>query len=160
MFDITQLATNEKSENEGVWIDFDGGLRLKIARVNNDAHEGFMLEQRRKFAKKKRVGASIEIGKEKLHELTVESMAKHILLDWENMRENGGEPIPYSVAEATRMLSSYKEFYKLVEAEAMDIANFRDEMEAEELGNSGSSADGTDDGVTPSNNSDPSNDKE
>lgn len=146
-FDISRMRTDQSAENDGVWIDFEGGLRLKIARLNNDHHQEYMMNLRRKYQKTKRMGEEAEIGSSKLRELSVEGMVECILLGWDNMIEEG-KAISYSKEEATRLLTEYREFYRLVEEEAANIDNFRAETEAEELGNSESSADGTDGGAT------------
>lgn len=155
-FDINQMRTNRDAENEGVWIDYEGGLRLKIARLQNEAHEQFMLEKRRQVQTKKRVGADADISRAVIKELTIESMARHILLDWDNMVE-GGKRIEYSVEEATRLLTEVPEFYRLVEEESMNIENFRAHAEETDRGNSGRSGTGTDGGDQTSPTSEPSN---
>jgi len=147
-FDISNMASDIKKENEGVWHDYEGGLRLKIARLNNEDHQQFMLEKRREVNQSQRFGVGGEIGKEKLNELTIEGMARHILVNWECMVENG-KTLAYSVKEATRIITKYPKFFRLVEEEAMNDANFKIESEQDELGNSESSATGTPDGATP-----------
>jgi len=148
-FDITNMATDRKAENEGVWHDYDGGLRLKIARLNNDHHQQYMLEKRRKVQQEQRLGAGVEISSDRLRELTIDSMAKHILVGWECMVE-AGKTIPYNQTEAVRLLTKYPEFYRLVEDEAMAIENFRSKKEGDDLGNSPTSDGGTPVGDTPS----------
>jgi len=152
-FDISSLATDTKAENEGVWHDFEGGLRLKIARLSNDGHQQFMLDKRRKIQQSNRFGAGTEVSKSELKKLTIESMARHILMGWECMVENG-VTLVYSVDEAIRVLTKYPKFYRIVEEESMDDANFKLESDADELGNSSDSETGTPDGATPSKPSD------
>ena len=147
-FDISAMATDVKKENEGVWHDYDGGLRLKIARLNNEDHQQFMLEQRRKLNQSQRFGVGGEISKAELKRLTIEGMALHILVGWECMVEDG-KTLAYSLEEAVRIITKYPKFFRLVEEEAMDDANFKIESDADELGNSESSATGTQDGGMP-----------
>lgn len=146
-FDINSMKTDRNAENDGVWIDYEGGLRLKIARLNSEKHQQAMIAKQREFRKRRRLGNTTEISAEALRRLTCESMADNILLDWENMVE-GGKAIEYSRAEAIRLLHDVPEFYRLVEDEATNVENFRAEIEENELGNLPDSGSGGDDGDT------------
>lgn len=158
-FDLANMRTDRSAENEGVWVDFEGGLSLKIARLNNDHHQQYMLDKRRQIQRDQRLGRKNDLSREALREATIESMALHILKDWKNMIYQG-QSVEYSIENAKRLLNEVPEFYRLVEDESINIENFRDEIDQAEQGNSGRSVLGKGAGGTQSPNCEASNEEQ
>lgn len=143
-FDITKLATDRNKESDGVWIDYPGGLRLKIARMGNDNFQRATLKRRKEIQRQARFSGEDEISA--LKETSTEIAAEHLLKDWEGMIEDG-TPVPYSVENAVRLMTKYPEFLRLVEEAAADFENFKSDEEAAVRGNSNSSPAGSSSGA-------------
>ncbi len=131
-FEINNLKTNKDMETEGVWIDEEGGLRLKIARLNNPNYKRAIARGSKPYRKQIANGAIDKIG-DKMEEVVRKAYAKHILLDWKNLVEDGIE-LEYSEAEAYRLLG-IQEFFEIVESHAQDAELYRDAEREESEGN-------------------------
>ena len=154
-FDLNNMKTDVKKELDGSWIDYPGGLRLKIARLNNQNHQSYLLDRRREIEQDKRFGPQDQISREDLRKISIEALADCVLLGWECMVE-GGEVVAYNRENAIRILTQVPEFFRLVEGESTDIENYRNQRGATESGNSSSSESGTGDGEATSPNSEQS----
>lgn len=129
-FNMAQLRTDKSKVVEGVWVDYQGGLRFKVARAGNvkaDAYRNKLLQQN-KFAIQKGDVSFIET-------VTLQVLAKHILLDWENMQDLDDDDnvidVPYSYENALRILTEVKDFRDIIERYAEDLSLFQSEKQAE-----------------------------
>lgn len=114
--DIKQsFVTNEKVEQDGVWVDIGDGSKLLVARMYNPRHTAAM---RQALAPYKRRPNDI-VPQEILDSM----MAKHVLLDWKGITENG-EDVPYSVEKAEEYLA-IKDFRALVVEIAGNMETYR-----------------------------------
>jgi len=112
MADINAIKVDLKKEIEGVWVDFILGIRLKIARARNVKYTELLqklLDPYRKDIRENKVKA------EDFANILLEVRAKTILLDWENIEEEG-KIIPYSVKKAIEYFKNpeLKDFYDFV----------------------------------------------
>ena len=124
-------ATNPIAENEGVWVELGEGAKIKVARSGNAAN-------RRKLAKlmerHRAVLRSRNLPEDVLERIMIEVMAETILVGWDGIDEDG-QPLPYTVENADRLLTTYRDFRDQVSAIANDINLFRAESEAEAVKN-------------------------
>jgi len=112
MADINAIKVDLKKEIEGVWVDFILGIRLKIARARNVKYTELLqklLDPYRKDIRENKVKA------EDFANILLEVRAKTILLDWENIEEEG-KTIPYSAKKAIEYFKNpeLKDFYDFV----------------------------------------------
>jgi hypothetical protein len=146
-FCIDHLRTDASKEAEGVWIDAGGGLRLRIARLNNPKYNAYLNELLRPHRETLRGFG--EIDPEVIQTVTIKAMAKCVLLGWENLTEYAknldgtlrlvdGEPfevnVPYTVEKAEEYLR-IADFSNVVSNYARSAAHFRDEAVANNKGN-------------------------
>ncbi|RKY09817.1 MAG: hypothetical protein DRP56_02125 [Planctomycetota bacterium] len=102
MADINKLKVDAKKVSGGVWVDYTDGVRLLIARKPNPAFQEYMADLIEPHL------ASIHAGTfdDKLDKLlTKKAVAKHVLLGWENIEENG-KPIEYSPENAFELFKN------------------------------------------------------
>lgn len=77
-----------------------------------------------------------KISEEKAEKRINRAMAKHILVDWEVVNEDGSKGETYSEESAYQKLTEYPHFREWVTSKARVYQNFRpDKTEAENLGN-------------------------
>jgi len=112
MADINTIKTDLKKEVEGVWTDFVEGIRLKIARARNSKYQEFLRDLVEPYRK--------DIREEKIEpkdfaDILLRVRAKTVLLDWENIEENG-KTISYSFEKAVEYFRNpeLKDFYNFV----------------------------------------------
>lgn len=123
-------GTDKALEQEGAWIDLGDGARIKVARMNNKAFASYV-ERRRKSARHV-IDAGGDGANEIANKILNESLARHVLLDWEGFAVDG-KKIVHSVEEAERVFNEFPDFRNQIVAIATDRANFRAE-EIEEAG--------------------------
>lgn len=124
---IEDFKTDEKKEQEGVWVDLDENSRVLIARIGNDHYNEIL----RKKAKPYRAAIRSNSLKDTiLKKLMIEVIAESVLLNWEGITEKG-EVIPYSRENAIRLLTTYKEFLNLITniAEESELFKIYDQEE-------------------------------
>lgn len=91
MTKLSDYRRDLKAVEEGVWIPFAAGIRLKIARYGNTRFQEFAVKHGKPF-----IGADLAEGSKDLEETVIHAVAHYILLDWENVEDDDGELIEYS----------------------------------------------------------------
>lgn len=127
MANINSIKTDLNKENEGAWVDYVLGIRLKIARSRNPKYQELL----RSITAPK----IIEIREDKMeledfNKLMAEVRAKTILLGWENIEDTDGKPIPYSSVKALEFFKNpeLKDFYKFVVAVSENADQYKKEL--------------------------------
>lgn len=134
---ITALKTDENLEQAGAWYTYPGSpdktkpMRLRIARIRNPAHRDGL---RAEIVAAQSAHPNGDIPDLELREITIRAMAQHILLDWENIEDDDGNTITYSVANATALLK-IPAFFEIVERFSMQMQNFQTQQQRAAAGN-------------------------
>ncbi|MBM3280822.1 MAG: hypothetical protein FJY95_22500 [Candidatus Handelsmanbacteria bacterium] len=135
MADFRKLfGTDTRKEEEGVWHDL-GGVKVKVARMNNPAHQTAVERITKPYRGQIARGT---LPKEKLDELAIRAMAEALLLGWEGL-ELDGQPIAYSVEAAAKLLTDFRDFRETISALSLDANVYREEeiTEAEKNSSAG-----------------------
>lgn len=129
MFDINNLRVDPEKANEGTWVNYRGGSRLKIAKLNNKDYQDFRARKALEFSAV--LQKADEEADEKAEEITVEGLARHVLKDWEGFG-SGDEETEYSVEKAIELLSDPQlaDFREDVVNLAANQSHFRPEAAA------------------------------
>ncbi|GAI86252.1 unnamed protein product [marine sediment metagenome] len=127
MANIESIKTDLKKETEGVWVDFEVGIRLKIARARNVAYRESMrkiMEPRRKTIRE----GGMEL--EELQDLVKQVQAETVLLDWENIEDKDGNSIKHSSEQALAFFNDpeLRDFYTFVVTQSENMENFKKEL--------------------------------
>lgn len=126
-------ATSSDKEENGTWQEFEGGIRLKIRRLNSQASLDARKEAEKPYTsqlRQKNPPADI------LEKVLVAQLAFGVIADWEGIEGDEG-PIPYSGETAFELLSdeSLKDFRGEVLSFSLNKDAFRAEDVKEALGN-------------------------
>lgn len=135
-FRISNLETDDQKVQSGTWIDFGAGARIKIAKVGNDNYTRVMRRLGKPIVRQARLGEESE--EDNLRPIFIKVVARTILLDWENILDDNGVIVEYSIQQAEQFLTDLPEFYDLVMEAAQDVTNFKPDPEEDEAGNSDS----------------------
>jgi len=129
MFDINNLRVDPEKASEGTWVNYRGGSKLKIAKLNNKDYQDFRARKALEFSSV--LQKADEEADEKAEEITVEGLARHVLKDWEGFG-SGDEEIKYSVEKAIELLSDPQlaDFREDVVNLAANQSHFRPEAAA------------------------------
>lgn len=96
MANINSIKTDISKQNDGTWVDFIMGIRLKIARARNPKYSELM----RKLTENMRLDLrENKFNSEEFNVMLAKVRAHTVLLDWENIEEDG-KPVPYSPEKA------------------------------------------------------------
>lgn len=102
MVRLSALETDKTRENEGVWTTLPNGVRLKVGRSGSERWKEEYAKIHREGTRGYRQG---KVPDELLEKVVMEAMARTILLGWENIEDDDGQPIPYSLENARKLLA-------------------------------------------------------
>lgn len=104
---------DQQKVNEGTWRDIMGGQFL-IARAGNHRY----------LAAQERNGKRKAINAEDRQNALYRSIAEGILLDWKEVEDKDGKPIPYSVDAVVEVLNDNPDLVSAILSEANDVEVF------------------------------------
>ena len=126
---LNSLATDKQKELEGIWVNYPGtNAEFKIARLGNSNFQKYASRLSRSQIRKLTSG-NIQ-AKEGL-ETIAPAIAKHIVLDWQNIEENdkNGKSVlvEYSVEKATEIFANeqYQDLIIWIIEESQSVENYR-----------------------------------
>lgn len=140
--------TDKDAEENGQWVDFGDGIRVKVRRLNSKHSQ----EVRRKLEKpyvatyrNREMPASLQ------EELMIKQLSQSIIVDWEGVEDpshNPAEGEPQRMLTCTpenilTIVSQFKDFRDDVTTASMERATFQKEDRLEQEGNSGNVSSGT-----------------
>jgi len=126
MADINSIKTDSNKEIEGVWVDFELGIKLKIARARNPKYTELL----RQLLDPLRVDIrNDKVAVDDFNNILLEVRAKTVLLDWKNIEENG-KSIPYSSEKAIEYFKNpdLKDFYVFVVSISENSAQYKKDL--------------------------------
>lgn len=100
----------------GTWVEILGG-QFKVARAGNPEYEKALEDSG--YRKKEEPSAK--------QRALYEAIATGVLKDWQDVEDDKGEAIPYSVDNAVTVLQENPDLVGRILNEANDLANFRRE---------------------------------
>jgi len=127
MANIALIKTDLQKETQGVWIDFEVGIKLKIARARNLAYRELMTKLTEPHRKTIREGG---MEFEELEDILKQVRAETILLDWRNIEDEAGNIITYSAKQALEFFRDpeLRDFYTFVIVQSENMENFKKEL--------------------------------
>lgn len=143
-----RYSTNRKAEEDGQWVDFGDGVKVKVRRLNSAKSK----ETRRRLEKpyKNQFRAGVDFPDSLQEELMNKQLAEAIIVDWEGVPElnDKGQPIEGKFAECTpenvlRMVAMFPDFREDVVTASMERATFQNEVRKENEGNSEAASNGS-----------------
>jgi hypothetical protein len=109
---FSSFVTDEHLEEDGVWIDYSSGFRVKIARFGNKKFQAYMRGKSRHELREISTG---NIESEAAETMIRDGIAQFVLLGWENLLDDNGKPIQYSVERARELLKTKDFLREIVE---------------------------------------------
>lgn len=115
---------NQAKAEEGMWVDIGEGASIKVAKIGTVRYQNIMIRHTRKYQAMIRAN---RLSAEATVEITANTLADCILLDWKGIIEDGHD-LKYSRAEAYRLLKDSPDFRSLVELYGSDGDLFQDNI--------------------------------
>lgn len=134
VFDL--FGTSPKLENEGVVLDF-GGPRFRVLRANpaNRKYKSVFNAKTRPYAQALQRGA---LSEEKSDEILMDVFFETVVLGWENVTNQAGEPLDFNRANFMWLMKQLPDLWTAIRQESSNIENFQEanpEEDGETLGN-------------------------
>ena len=133
MVKLSAVKTDPDRESGGVWVDWEMGISLKIARIGNEKFDAMV----RKLSEPHLRSLRQDPNDEKMEEVTRKAVAKHILVGWKNIEDDDGSPLAYSAKRSRDLLTdpALRDLYKFVLITANNAELYRREIDEESVGN-------------------------
>lgn len=127
MLDLDQLSVNPELAQEGAWVDYLQGSKLKVARFNNKHAEELRFELAVEAADVLQ-GDDTEAANDKAFEIETKVISRHVLKDWQGITK-GGEEVAMTpeVAETYLEDPKFSEFRDDVIRISRNRQNYREE---------------------------------
>lgn len=123
----TSMITDEKAELEGVWVPYESGAELLLARYNNEEAQKIRIERYRE--NKAAIDAGGELGEKLAMDSEIEAMSQAVLKGWKGLVDEKGNEVEFSVETAKTYLTLSKDFRKDVQI----LSSQRDKYLAQNL---------------------------
>lgn len=124
MAKLSAIRADLDKERNGVWVPYQMGIELKIARLGNPQYQ----EALRTATEARKVLLAVkDLSEEQRQDVQREVVAKTILLDWRGVEDEDGKPLAYSPQTA---MSWFKDpelwrVYNFVLMESLEEEHFR-----------------------------------
>jgi len=117
---LSAFKTDTKAEQDGVWVPYEHGFEVKLARIGNPRFKEFMMKNGKQ--QMRRLTSSQDVDLDTADELMREAIAETILLDWRGLLDDHDKPIPFSKEEARKALQIddfYREIFSLAQERSL-----------------------------------------
>ena len=147
MAKLNTLKADSAKESDGVWVSWEHGVELKIARLNNPNFQAEIRKLTAPLTKKIRSG---QVADGEMEALSQKAMASHVLVGWRNIEDEDGKPLKYTPKRSLDLLTDpgLRDLYQFVLTQANERELFRLETVADSRGNSRASSSGASSGAS------------
>lgn len=123
MAKLSQTRSDKKKQNDGVWVPYESGIELLIARFGNTKYDEYVRTEVDSMTTLLRR----DLTAQETNEIVKRATAKHILLDWKNVDDDDGKPLSYSPEVGLKILcdEEYRDLYRFISFTAANAQNYR-----------------------------------
>ncbi len=134
MVRISFVKTDPELRESGHTFTYVPGFTTTVTCMPNQRFNDF-LRKRSKVMRRAKAGQVPE--PEVVEEITKEAFARFVMLGWDGLEDDDGQPIEFSWEKALEFFKEddWAHYYARCQAEAGDQANFRLMEEEEDVGN-------------------------
>lgn len=126
-----RYKTDKKLEEEGQWVDFGDGVKVKIARLNSERS----LAARRKLEKPySKIRGSIP--EDIQEEILTKQVAEAVIIAWEGVTDEAGKEIECTYENRIKILKEFKDFRFDVVTASVEAETFKAKQVEEATKNS------------------------
>lgn len=130
-----RYKTNRSAEEDGIWVDFGDGIKVKIRRMNSQHSKDTRQVLEKPYAAAFR---GREMPQSLQEELMNKQLAQSIVVEWEGVEDptKEGKMLPFSQENVLRICAEVKDFRDDILTAAMERATFQTQILKESEGNS------------------------
>lgn len=151
---LSRMKVDTAAEAAGVWKEFGADLaepgesviRVLIARLGRPEFKEWM--QAQAIPHRQVLNAGGEEAERIMEDILKRAIAKFVVLDWENVEDDDGAPIPCTEENVYAIISDLAchDFYTWIQSVSGAAATYRAKQAEEDAGNSDASSGGTSNG--------------
>jgi len=132
---FARYKTSRSAENEGVWLNFGGGTRVKTRSTSSPKVREYQSRLFKKFRQALSAGGGV-LPPEMQDEMDIDLVASVVIADWEGVPNANGVIVPYARPTAMAILAELPEWRKEIQYLAGLAETYREAGFEEQLGNS------------------------
>lgn len=131
---LSKVAVNPELEVNGVWTPWFDDARVKIARHNNPR---FIQKIQDLILEHRATNGDTKPNSDQITQMTKIAAAHALLVDWENVEDDDGNPIVYTPELGLALFSDpeHHDFYRLVVETSQSIELYRKNKISRTVGN-------------------------
>ena len=105
---LSEIANYNDAMVNGVWVNFEAGIRVRVARLYNKRHAEIL--------SRLRAEAMEGADETKAEDVFMRSIAEGVITGWQNLEDDDGKPIPFSAEKAYEIFGNeeYRDFYDFI----------------------------------------------
>ncbi len=123
-----KFKTDSTVETEGVVLDYGDGVRIRVARAGG-ANKAYLKAIERLSRKYRRQIQLDVLDEETARRLLREIYAETVVLGWEGVTDEAGEPMPFTRENCVKLLTDLPDLFADVQAQAANAALFKAEID-------------------------------
>lgn len=125
---FNRFKMDEKKEEQGVWVNFGEGLKVKVRRFKSKASQDARKELEKPFTAELRRGP---LDEKIAEDLLLRQMAKAIIVDWEGVTDEEGNELECTFETKLDVLKALPEFRDEIVSIAIDRDSFKAALDEE-----------------------------
>lgn len=134
--------TDEKREEDGVWVTMADGSKWCIRRANSNKAQKVREQVEREYLGPPRNRRYREVSDELERKINVKWLARGVVINWDGVTGPDGNELPFSEENCIQVLTDLKDLALDVVNASADVQNFKEEEDEEDAKNSQASYDG------------------
>lgn len=129
-----QFGTSEAVEKEGVWLEYENGVRIRVARAGGSNRRYLKAVERRFRTYRRRIQTGT-MAVEAVTKILVEIFADTVILGWESVTDRDGNPIPFTRENCIRVMTDLPALFDDVQQQAANYELFLENILEDDAGN-------------------------
>lgn len=102
-------SLKKKRKEEGQWVDYEAGIKLKLAPMGNKNYDRILTKL---ASKKKRLFRKADASNPEILKITQHAVSEAVLLDWSGIEGDDGQALAYDPEKAREIFADNYDFYK------------------------------------------------
>lgn len=131
---LNRIRQDLDKASKGVWLPYVEDVELLIGSTSQQKYQNYI---RRATKPYQNLIRRDQMPDDKAREIMVRGAARYLLLDWKNLQNDDGSPLPYSEDAAYAILidQRFQDLWRFVSDMANENAVFAEKLEEEDRKN-------------------------
>lgn len=129
---LNRYSTDVNLEENGVWVDFGDGIRIRVRRIRSKKSLEVRKELERPYTSDIRKGP---LPESTMETLLLQQMAHALVVDWEGIVDDNEQPIPCTPDNITEVMAVLTDLRDEVLQVSISADSYRTRLDEEALTN-------------------------